>query len=220
MIYQGSEWRTKKRGVKMRYEAEVKTRLINNAIHIIAEDGFEKATTKELAHRGGSLPDLKMNEVYIYRYFGSKESLYEAAFNLLDRELFYTFRNELRELGGVEHLTKATLYEFFLKAWEFILGNEERCRCYVRYYYSVYFKGRSATEHRRLFDEIISELSPAFKEEADVSAILHSVFTALFDFAIRVYNGELEDNEINRPHIFNVLYCMMMTYFKNSPTLS
>ena len=27
--------------------------------------------------------------------------------------------------------------------------------------------------------------------------ILHSAFTALFDFAIRVYNGELEENEIN-----------------------
>ena len=28
----------------------------------------------------------------------------------------------------------------------------------------------------------------------------------MFDFAIRVYNGELEDSDINRPHIFNVLY--------------
>lgn len=36
----------------------------------------------------------------------------------------------------------------------------------------------------------------------------------LFDFAIRVYNGELEDNEINRPHIFNVLYSVMAIYFK------
>ena len=175
----GSECRINERGVKMRYEADVKDLLINNAIHLIAEGGFEKATTKELAHSGGSLPDLKMNEVYIYRYFGSKERLYEAAFILLDKELFYSFRNELREIGGVEHLTKETLYEFFLKAWKFILGNEERCRCYVRYYYSIYFKGRSAEEHRRLFDEIISELAPAFRDEADVAAILHSVFTAL-----------------------------------------
>ena len=27
---------------------------------------------------------------------------------------------------------------------------------------------------------------------------------------------ELEDSDINRPHIFNVLYCMMATYFKDS----
>jgi hypothetical protein len=105
-------------------------------------------------------------------------------------------------------------------AWQFILGNEERCRCYVRYYYSIYFRGNSRKTHKKLFEGIVNEMMPMFKEEADVFSILHSVFTALFDFAIRVYNGELEDNEINRPHIFNVLYCMMITYFKDSEKVS
>ena len=41
----------------MRYEAEIKELLIENAIHLIAEGGFEKATTKELTHCGGQLPD-------------------------------------------------------------------------------------------------------------------------------------------------------------------
>ena len=96
------------------------------------------------------------------------------------------------------------------------MGNEERCRCYVRYYYSIYFKGHSRAAHRKLFEGMVNEMAPIFKEEADVEAILHSVFTAMFDFAIRVYNNELEDSDINRPHIFNVLYCMMATYLKGS----
>ena len=200
----------------MKREAEVKELLVSNAIHIIAEGGFEKATTKELTHCGGNLPDFKMNEVYIYRFFGSKERLYESAFLRLDSELFYAFRNEVRDIGGFEYDTKKKLYELFLKAWRFILGNEERCRCYVRYYYSIYFKDNSLEAHKKLFDEMIAEMTPIFKEEANVAAILHSVFTAMFDFAIRVYNGELEDNEINRSHIFNILYCMMATYFKES----
>ena len=199
----------------MKRESEVKELLIANAIHLIAEGGFEKATTKELTHGGGTQPDFKMNEVYIYRFFGSKENLYESVFLRLDSELFYAFRNGVRAIGGFEENTKKKLYEFFLKAWNFILGNEERCRCYVRYYYSIYFKGNSIDAHKKLFDEMIAEMTPIFKEEADVEAILHSVFTAMFDFAIRVYNGELEDSDINRPHIFNVLYCMMMTYLKN-----
>lgn len=96
------------------------------------------------------------------------------------------------------------------------MGNEERCRCYVRYYYSIYFKGHSRVAHRKLFEGMVNEMAPIFKEDADVEAILHSVFTAMFDFAIRVYNGELEDSDINRPHIFNVLYCMMATCFKET----
>ena len=200
----------------MRYEAEIKELLIENAIHLIAEGGFEKATTKELTHSGGALPDFKMNEVYIYRFFGIKDNLYEAAFVSLDTELYVAFRDGVKAIGGFDDNTKEKLYDFFSRAWRFILGNEERCRCYVRYYYSIYFKDSSIKAHKKLFEGIVTEMTPLFKEEADVSSILHSVFTALLDFAIRVYNKDLEDNEINRPHIFNVLYCMMMTYFKEN----
>ena len=200
----------------MRYEAEIKELLIENAIHLIAEGGFEKATTKELTHSGGALPDFKMNEVYIYRFFGSKDNLYEVAFVSLDTELYVAFRDGVKAIGGFDDNTKEKLYDFFSRAWRFILGNEERCRCYVRYYYSIYFKDSSIKAHKKLFEGIVTEMTPLFKEEADVSSILHSVFTALLDFAIRVYNKDLEDNEINRPHIFNVLYCMMMTYFKEN----
>ena len=198
----------------MKHETDVRQLLINNAIHLIAEGGFEKATTKELAHCSGSLPDVKMNEVYIYRLFGSKERLYEETFIYLDRELFIAFKNGVDAVGGFEDDTKERLYDFFLLSWNFILGNEERFRCYVRYYYSIYFKGNSFDFHKRMFSGMISEMAPLFKEEADVHSILHSVLTAMFDFAVRVYNGDLEDNDINRPHVFNVLYCMMMTYFK------
>ena len=71
-------------------------------------------------------------------------------------------------------------------------------------------------KHQRHFDAIVERFRPLFIEEADVKTIMQSIFNALLDFAIRVYNKDLEDNEINRPHIFNVLYCMMMTYFKEN----
>ena len=200
----------------MERETEIKELLIRNAIHIIAEGGFEKATTKELTHCSGNLSGFKMNEVYIYRIFGSKENLYEAAFVYLDNELFRAFRNGVLAVGEFDNSIKQKMYQFFLLAWRFILGNEEKCRCYVRYYYSIYFKEHSLEAHNKLFKGVVSEMAPIFNDEADVVSILHSVFTALFDFAIRVYNGELEDSDINRPHIFNVLYCMMVTYFKDS----
>ena len=200
----------------MKYEQEVRDILVRNTIHLIAEGGFEKATTKAITHRSEHLSPVKMNEVYIYRLFGDKEQLYGHVFETLDKELHHAFKKGIEAVGGVENLTKQTLYDFFLMAWNFILGNEEHCRCYIRYYYSIYFKGPSKETHRRVFAGMIAELTSLFKVEADVHAILHSVFTALFDFAIRVYNDDLEDSDINRPHIFNVLYCMMATYFKDT----
>ena len=59
-----------------------------------------------------------------------------------------------------------------------------------------------------------------YSKKADVKAIMHSVFNVLLDFANRVYNGEIVDNETNRVQVFNVLYCMMMTYLKFPDTSS
>ena len=200
----------------MKHEAKIKELLVNNAIHLIAEGGFEKATTKELAYCGGALPGFKMNEVYIYRFFGSKNNLYEAAFVVLDKELYAAFCNAVKAIGGFEDNPKEKFFKFFSEAWRFILGNEERFRYYVRYYYSIYYTSSSVNAHKKLFASIETEVTPLFKEEADVHSILHSVFIALLDFAIRVYNKDLEDNEKNRPHIFNVLYCMMASYLKDN----
>lgn len=157
-----------------------------------------------------------MNEVYIYRLFGSKEDLYEQTFLYLDKELIATIRSGAKLADGFEQDTKEKLTTVFVTTWRFITNNEERCRCYVRYYYSAYFKGRAQEQHLRLFEDMIARLRPIFKDDADVVSILHSVFTATFDFAIRVYNGELENSEENCDHIFNVLYCMLATYLRNS----
>ena len=203
----------------MKHEAEIKELLIHNAIHLIAEGGFERATVKELTTCGGSLPGFKMNDVYIYRLFGSKEELYAATFARLDSEVFYHFRRAYKlanESLDESADLRTRIYAFLAKAWEFLLNDEEKCRCYVRFYYSIYFTGTVAESHRELFSGMIGEMSVAFKEDADVVSIIHSVFTTMFNFAIRVYNGDLIDNEVNRTHIYNVLYNMMVTYFKDS----
>ena len=199
----------------MKGEQEVREILINNAIRLIAEGGFEKATTKAITHSGGELSGMKMNEVYIYRIFGSKEHLYEVAFERLDTEFLYALRDCIDQIEEFRVNTKDKLFKTFLTIWRFVLQNEARCRCYIRYYYSVYFKEASLERHNRLFREIIAEFAPLFKEDADVKSIMHSVLTTLLDFAVRVYNGDLKDDDINTPHVFNVLYCTMMTYFKD-----
>ena len=203
----------------MKYEQEVRDVLISNTIRLIAEGGFEKATTKAITHGGEQLPNVKMNEVYIYRLFGSKEDLYSFAFSCLDKEIVLALRKCFQTNQNQDCDIKERLHGVFCDAWHFILGNEDHCRCYIRYYYSVYFHGESLKAHNQLFDEIILAFSPLFKEEADVKSIMHSVFTTILDFAVRVYNGDLENTQINEEHIFNVVYCMMVTYFKNENTI-
>ena len=198
----------------MKREAEIKELLINNVIRLVAEGGFEKATTKAITYSGETLSDIKLNEVYIYRLFENKEHLYERTFEFLDAKLLFAFKDAVGEIDEIGTEIKNKLNKVFLKVWCFVLENETVCRCYVRYYYSVYFRGRSLEVHNKHFESVIEAFLPLFKKEADVKAIMHCVFTTLLDFAIRVYNGELENNSINASNIFNVIYCVMSSYFR------
>lgn len=198
----------------MRRETEIRDLFIENTIRIIAEVGFENATTKALTHYGGDLPGLKMNEAYIYRVFGSKDKLYEASFAKLDNELYLAFMKALEIVSGINCGYRERLNRLFLMCWDFILCNEVRMRCYARFYYSSYFKGSVSEAHNKLLMGVVNQISPIFVSEADVLSILRSVFTALIDFGIRVYNGELENNDDTREHVFNVLYNMMSDYFR------
>ena len=214
----GSPWHIKnkisKGALNVKYEQEVKDILISNTITLIARGGFESATTKAITHSGNNPNNIKMNEVYIYRLFGSKEHLYSVAFSVLDQEIFRSLRSAVH-FDGAEQDIKGALYEIFLRAWRFVLGNEDRCMCYMRYYYSIYFRDESLKDHNELFAGISGEFAPLFKEDADVKSIMHSVFTAILDFAVRVYHGDLENTPQNTEHIFNVIYCMMASYLKN-----
>ena len=203
-----------KGGFYLSSKQDMRDALICNTIQLVAEGGFEKATTKAITQGSNHSLDVKLNEVYIYRLFGSKEQLYQAAFERVDREFVSALRKRAETIKPTTGTHRDRLYVFFLRAWDFLMQNEERCRFYVRFYYSVYFRGEALASHRQTFAEIVAIFQPLFREEADVESIMHSVLTTLLNFAVRVYNGNLENTVCNASHVFNVLYCMMMTYYK------
>jgi hypothetical protein len=59
-------------------------------------------------------------------------------------------------------------------------------------------------------------MTPLFRENADVTSLLHHVLSSLFDFAIRVYHGDIKDSEANATHIFRVLYCVLRPYLRDT----
>ena len=197
----------------MRREAEIKHILISNAIHLIAKGGFEAATTKALTTAGDSPEGVKMNEVYIYRIFGSKENLYEAAFLTLDDELYRATSSAVEKVGGFGEDAKNRLHQFFGIVWDFLLGNEERFRCYVRYYHSIYFKGSSQKTHAKHFESMVKLFAPLFEEDAAAGNVLHSAFIILLNFAVQVYNGDVQNDENMRNHAFNILFFVLESYF-------
>ena len=189
-------------------QQELRARLIDGTIHVIAENGFDKASTKRIGQA------TSINEAYIYRIFKDKEDMFTKVFAALDEELITQVMANIDIMN-----TKTIEYEqrsriFFFVIWEFLLGNRDKCLTYVRYYYSAYFKQYSAEEHKKRFAPVVEEFKAAFIEEADVWMILNHILNVMLDFAVKVHNDQMPENDNYAEHVFRVIYRSVEQYFK------
>ena len=188
---------------------DLRQALIDGVIHVIAQNGIDKATTKAISKATG------MNEVYIYRLFENKEKLFEKAFEYLDIQLLdkCLLHIDVMYIREMDYETRCRIY--FLAMWRFLIGNRDEIFAYVRYYYSPYFKKYSAQMHKQRFIPLVEKFkNDAFKEEADVWMILNHILNVMLDFAVMVHNGEMPEEDDYTEHVFRVIYQSIKQYFR------
>ena len=189
-------------------QEQIRQKLIDGAIHVIANDGLERATTKLIGTH------TKVNEAYIYRCFDGKEDLFAKTFAALDEELVSQTLKHLpvMHMSELEFEMRARFY--FAALWRFFLGNREKSLTFIRYYYSPYFARYSAEEHKRRFVPLVDKFSEAFRDEANVWMILNHILATMLDFAIKVFDGALSDNDDTAEHVFRLVYSSVRQYFR------
>lgn len=178
----------------------IRRAMIDGTIHVIAREGLDRATTKALA------TESDVNEVYIYRFFDGKEDLFAKTFDYLDEELVKKIQECLPIMHKGEIAIEDRCWMMFSCVWRFLLGNAEKCICFIRYYYSTYYKKLSYDKHFNAYKNIVTEFTPAFKEGADVWMTLNYILDVMLSYAIRVYNGELENNDHTAEFVYNLVY--------------
>ena len=187
---------------------EIRRRLIDGTIHVIAKEGLDKASTKQIGLATA------VNEAYIYRCFADQEDMFTKAFKMLDDELVAkTLQHvSVMYMRDMEYEVRCRFY--FSAVWKFLLGNRDKCLAFVRYYYSPYFTKYSAEEHERRYAPLVAEFRPAFKAEADVWMILNHILHVMLAFAVMVHNEQMPDEDIYSEHVFRVIYASVKQYFK------
>lgn len=188
---------------------EVKEKLIENTIKIIANEGLGKTTTKAITGETG------INEAYIYRLFSSKDGLLVKTFDMLDEELVSKVMQYVDVMYKQELEYELRCQVYFEAIWKFLLGNRDKCVAFIRYYYSPYFQKYSIVTHKQRYELFIKKIATAFKEESNVWMILNHVLSTMLDFAIKVYNNELPNNEDTSEHVFRLIYVSIKQYFKD-----
>jgi len=187
---------------------DIRDTLITRTITVIADEGLDKTTTKAITQGTG------INESYIYRRFSDKEDLLSKTFDKLDDELMTAVTRCLPIMYVQDIEFELRCRAFFNNIWAFLLGNKEKCLAFVRYYYSPYFTKYSAESHKKRFLPIVERFSLAFIDEADVWMILNHILNVLLDFAVKVHNGQMSEEDDYSEHVFRVIYRSVEQYFK------
>lgn len=191
-------------------QEKIRQGLIDGTIHVIAREGLDKASTKQIGL------ETSINEAYIYRCFNDKEDLLAKVFDALDEELLAKTMQHLEIMYVREMDFELRCRFYFAAIWGFLLGNRDKCLTYVRYYYSTYFYKYSAEIHRTRFDPLVIKFQCAFKDDADVWMILNHILNVMLDFAVKVHNNQMSQEDNYAEHVFRVLYASVKQYFKNA----
>ena len=187
---------------------ETRRKLVDGTIHVIAEHGLDKASTKLISCA------TSLNEVYIYRCFRNKEHLLAQMFTSLDDELVSTVLQHFSLMYKQGISFESRCREYFFAVWRFLLGNRDKCLAFVRYYYSPYFTTHSVEDHQKRYVPVVEKFRGAFKQEADVWMILNHILNVMLDFAVKVHNDQMPKEDDYAEHVFRVVYASVKQYFR------
>ena len=189
-------------------QTENNRRLIDGTICVVAQYGMEKTTIKQICAQSD------LHESHIYRHFGGKKQLLSNVFLSLDLELENLLVKSLPIMEFQALPMQERYWLLFQRVWHFLLGNRDKCLCYVQYYYSPYFEDLSGKEHKRIFQPVAMKISSAFWDDVDVWMLLGNILKVMLNFAVKVHNGSMPDNESTSLQVFNAIYATVGTYFK------
>lgn len=180
-------------------QEEIRQKLMESAIHVVATEGIHKATTKAIAAHFG------VNEVYIYRTFEDKDDLFAQTFALIDSELIACILKYVPIMHMKDIDIKERCHIFFISCWKNIL-EYNKCSFFIQYYYSQYYNSYSPLKRRKAYREVIERFTPAFKKGTDVWRMFNRILDIVYSTIIKILRNEIPDNEETAEDVFAVVY--------------
>ena len=171
----------------MKFEHAIRQALLDNSIRIVAEGGFECATTRAITYGGEVIDGVSMNDANIYRIFGGKDGLFDSAFELIEERFAELVCDSLDDGENIRKVVKTLL--------EFWTDNPLWCRYYIRYCYSQRLSGKAREKHDEALDRIAGHAEDYFAPDTPVRLIIHILLTAILDMAFQSITGKAIANK-------------------------
>ena len=183
--------------------------LIDSAIKVIARDGFDKATTRNIASECG------LADAYIYQYFKDKDELIVKAFDKMDNHLSLSIREIISNLFDSALNNEQRCCIIFSHCWKLFGETPDACRFYLQYLYSPYFYKYSRERHSEIWQKYVEDMSQLFSIQDNARTIIIFALNATLTLALKsIEEGKMNDEETERAS-FNAIYGVVKPYLKD-----
>ncbi len=163
----------------MAFKENYRELLLDAVVRVAARDGLDRTTTKLIA------AEVPCNEVYIYRNFGSKDGLLQAAFNRTDMRFVQTVLKNLDVMDKPGQPLEQRCRALWEPVWRFCLAQPDDTRFYLRYYYSAQFLASAHELHHRNYQQLQARLSRYFVSSHDSWLLMAHIFETILSFVSR-----------------------------------
>ena len=176
------------------------------AVLVVARDGLDHATTKSIAG------EVACNEVYIYRNFGSKEGLLQAAFNRADIAFVQNVLKHIDVMDEADRSLEERCHALWDPVWAFCVGKPDIVQFYLRYYYSAQFLASAHELHHRNYQQLQARLSRYFISSHDSWLLMAHIFETILSFVSHVLCGDLQDTPELDEQVFSLIFRTLQPY--------
>lgn len=180
--------------------------LIDAVVRVAAREGLDRTTTKLIA------AEVPCNEVYIYRNFGSKDALLQAAFSRTDLRFVQTVLKNLDVMDAPGQPLEQRCRALWEPVWRFCLAQPDDTRFYLRYYYSAQFLASAYELHHRNYQQLQDRLSRYFISSHDSWLLMAHIFETILSFVSHVLCGDLQDTPELDEQVFSLIFRTLQPY--------
>ena len=177
--------------------------LIESTVKVVARDGFDKASTRNIAGECG------IADAYIYVHYKDKDDLLSKAFKKVDTALAEVVKKHLPILSQAGLTNEDCLYFLFSKTWMHLIAYPESCRFFVLYYYSPYYPKYSAQAHLKLWTPILGQIKVLFRLDVDVRNLLRPVLNTMLTQAIKAATDTSTHEDVIARNTYDLIRGML-----------
>lgn len=197
---------------------EIRMRLHNSVMKIVAEEGIKGLSTRKIASTCG------LSEPYIYQCYDSITELLEAVFVQIDMEIAELLTAKIQQIpfnSSDKDKFEAACWQLWLEFWNYLMKDPNKTIFFWRFHQSGYHTEELEKKRTVYYSQWLSFLRDAIKRHnldrhADIKLMILIMVDGTLMSVVRTLRSEpsFPSDSLTMQTIFRTLFAQLFSIFE------